>query len=101
MWAATMKTQAPMVSFGIYLDDRTIWHVGAADAQTLKEAMAKGRMVDRDFGLEEHPGKRELFGNTGGAVESLKEYANERQGAQRAILSKCWGSRTHATTQKR
>ena len=63
-----MKVHAPMVSFGIYLDDRTIWHVGAAGAPTLKDAMARGRIVDRDFGLEEHPGKRELFGNTRKAV---------------------------------
>ena len=57
-----MRTRAHGVDFGIYLDDRTIWSTGPG-ATALRQAMNIGRAVDKAFGLEEHPGKRELVGN--------------------------------------
>ena len=43
----------------------------AVAANHLQRAFAAGTRVDTDFGLAEHPDKRQLFGNSGEAVEAV------------------------------
>ena len=91
VWAATMKTRAPGVSFGIYLGDRTIWSVGRDRVPVLRNAMRTGREVGKAFGLEEHHGKKELFGNNKRTVAALQNFAKEREGGTAGYTFKMLG----------
>jgi hypothetical protein len=75
IWAKVVRTRVPDVSMGVFLDDRVVWTTekGSGGSERIKRALAVGRSVDQDFGLMEHPDKRELFANGEGALEELRE----------------------------
>ena len=77
VWAEHLRRKVPRVSFGIHLDDRTIWAEGRDAAEHLRAALEAGRELDGQFGLREHEGKRDMFANKAAAVRALQSLAAE------------------------
>ena len=74
VWTEVVRRREPDVRMGVFLDDRIVWTraAGPGGSQVIKRALAVGRGLDSDFGLSEHPDKRQLFGNREQGVEELK-----------------------------
>ncbi|CAE7863325.1 trmA, partial [Symbiodinium microadriaticum] len=57
LWVRIVREAEPRTTLAVYLDDRTVWHVGRHAVQVVCEAARAGQAFDSFFGLQLHPDK--------------------------------------------
>ena len=61
LWLRYVKTQVPQIRSAIFLDDRTLWSVGAKAITVVTNAMEAGSFIDSCLGWQLHPHKTSCF----------------------------------------
>ncbi|CAE7549074.1 pol, partial [Symbiodinium necroappetens] len=62
LWVRIVREAEPRATLAVYLDDRTVWHVGKHAVQVVCAAARAGQAFDSFFGLQLHPDKLGSFG---------------------------------------
>ncbi|CAJ1351994.1 unnamed protein product [Effrenium voratum] len=75
-WSRVVEREVPGLSFGVFLDDRTLWACDRDPIPLLSRGVEVGARIDRLCGFELHPNKLESFGTSDSVREGLMELAD-------------------------